>query len=408
MVRILVATTGSLGDVNPMLAVAEQLHALGAEVVFAAPDCYSKHCTPDLKFVPIGSSEDYVSSLRYDRSMLTEQGFAQFAERLNFDHLEELYDQLLTAADGADAVFAPTHVVPAHLVAEKNRIPYIGCALGTAHLQSPLTLGASDQQKHMLLAVTRWHGALRKLREDKQLARRPLPLASLLYDARRILALLPPFLIPAGKNQLANLEVVGYAEHAQRTRMVQDQELLSFCDARTVAFSFGSFADACDPDFYFTESVAACRMLDLRCVYLSRHMPSGSWDRTSNPDVLLRADVAPGAVFPLVAATVHHGGTGTLMAACRAAKPMIVVPFFLDQPEHAARMYSLIGSESIPALQFNRHTAAEALQRTLANREEMCRRLGSLLPECRNGSEAAARSILSTCGSGVKLLRAAL
>jgi sterol 3beta-glucosyltransferase len=38
------------------------------------------------------------------------------------------------------------------------------------------------------------------------------------------------------------------------------------------------------------------------------------------------------ALFPRMAAAVHHGGAGTTAAAARAGIPSIVLPFFGDQP----------------------------------------------------------------------------
>jgi sterol 3beta-glucosyltransferase len=47
------------------------------------------------------------------------------------------------------------------------------------------------------------------------------------------------------------------------------------------------------------------------------------------------------ALFPFVAATIHHGGAGTTAASLRAGKPMAICPFFGDQPFWARRMSKL-------------------------------------------------------------------
>lgn len=46
-------------------------------------------------------------------------------------------------------------------------------------------------------------------------------------------------------------------------------------------------------------------------------------------------------LFPLMDAVVHHGGAGTTAAAIRAGKPMVVCPFFGDQPFWGRRVESL-------------------------------------------------------------------
>ncbi|EJC70737.1 glycosyl transferase, UDP-glucuronosyltransferase [Rhizobium leguminosarum bv. viciae WSM1455] len=46
-------------------------------------------------------------------------------------------------------------------------------------------------------------------------------------------------------------------------------------------------------------------------------------------------------LFPEVSAVIHHGGAGTTAAALRAGKPMIIYPFFGDQPFWARRVTDL-------------------------------------------------------------------
>ncbi len=394
MPQILISTTGSLGDLNPMLAVGEELLALGAKVTFATYPCYEDACRKSgFGFVALGGPESYVSSLRYSREMLADGSFEMFVDRVNFDHLEPQYAQLLAAADGADLLLASAHVVAAHLVAEKVGIPYVACATCLIHLRSVATIG-SDRYRKLATASARWQSVLRKFRLDHQLARKVLPMASLLSDAAKVVGVLPSFLVSAQDTRNPKLEVVGYANHRQSEWMVPDDELRAFCDERTVAFSFGSFADACDPNYFFEESVAACRMLNLKWVFVSQHVKPDMLEGSSD-DGLVRNTLAPGAVFPLVGMTVHHGGTGTLIAACKSLKPMVVVPFFLDQPLHAERMHSLIGCPVISATEYSRHTAVQALRQALENREAMSASLRELMAGETDGAVRGAQQTLA-------------
>ena len=55
------------------------------------------------------------------------------------------------------------------------------------------------------------------------------------------------------------------------------------------------------------------------------------------------------ALFPRVAAAVHHGGAGTTTAAARAGIPQVIVPHVLDQFYWARRVELLgLGPESLP------------------------------------------------------------
>jgi UDP:flavonoid glycosyltransferase YjiC (YdhE family) len=62
----------------------------------------------------------------------------------------------------------------------------------------------------------------------------------------------------------------------------------------------------------------------------------------SLPDNIHAVEHAPhDRLFPLVSATVHHGGAGTTGASLRAGKPMVICPFFGDQPFWGRRVSGL-------------------------------------------------------------------
>lgn len=393
--RILIAVTGSLGDLNPMLAIGEQLLGLGAEVRIATLSSYQDACARrGLPFLPLGRTDDHVGRLRYTREMIEADSFERFVERMNFEDLELLYAQLLTAAGGADVLVAPAHVAPAHLVAEKLGIPYVACASCVIHIRPPAVTD-SESEKRLAAAKVRWNAALRSLRQAQGLERRVLPLASFLSDAAKVLGILPSFLLSAAHLRTPNLEVVGYADLAPAPALLKDEELRAFCNEQTVAFSFGSFADACDPSYFFEESVAACRRLNLKCVYLSQHATPAMIAARAQ-DVLVRSNSTPGIVFPLAGMAVHHGATGTLMAACKHCKPMVIVPFVLDQPEHAERMQGLIGAPIVPAARYDRDSATDALLLAQERRQSMRAQLRELMNEYSDGAERAAHQILAT------------
>lgn len=47
------------------------------------------------------------------------------------------------------------------------------------------------------------------------------------------------------------------------------------------------------------------------------------------------------ALFPRVAAVIHHGGAGTTTTAARAGAPQVIVPQVADQPFWAGRIAAL-------------------------------------------------------------------
>ena len=75
---------------------------------------------------------------------------------------------------------------------------------------------------------------------------------------------------------------------------------------------------------------------------LDRHVTSG--------DDLLAIDAMPHhALFPRVAAIVHHGGAGTTTAAASAGVPQVILPHLLDQFYWAHRIEQLgLGPRALP------------------------------------------------------------
>jgi vancomycin aglycone glucosyltransferase len=58
-------------------------------------------------------------------------------------------------------------------------------------------------------------------------------------------------------------------------------------------------------------------------------------------DCFLVGDVNHHALFPQMAAIVHHGGAGTTVTAARSGRPQVVVPQAVDQPYWAGRVAAL-------------------------------------------------------------------
>ena len=73
-------------------------------------------------------------------------------------------------------------------------------------------------------------------------------------------------------------------------------------------------------------------------------------------------------LFPQVAAVVHHGGSGTTAAVCRAGVPSIGVPFFADQPAWTQRLADLgVSPQPIPYKKLTVERLAAAIQQAASD-----------------------------------------
>jgi len=80
---------------------------------------------------------------------------------------------------------------------------------------------------------------------------------------------------------------------------------------------------------------------------------------TKLPPGVVAVPYAPhAAVFPRASVVVHQGGIGTRG---RAGRPMLVVPYSHDQPDHAARLKRLGVARSIPRERYNSAVAAREI-----------------------------------------------
>jgi vancomycin aglycone glucosyltransferase len=119
-----------------------------------------------------------------------------------------------------------------------------------------------------------------------------------------------------------------------------DDDVLSWIAAGTAPIYFGFGSTPVEP---FADTVA---MISAACLQLGERalICSGPNDLAPVPDLehvkIVRA-VDHAAIFPMCRAVVHHGGAGTTAAALRAGTPMLILWLWLDQPVWAAGVTEL-------------------------------------------------------------------
>jgi vancomycin aglycone glucosyltransferase len=119
-----------------------------------------------------------------------------------------------------------------------------------------------------------------------------------------------------------------------------DDEVLSWIAAGTPPIYFGFGSTPVEP---FADTVA---MVSAVCTQLGERalICSGPNDFASIPDlehVKIVSAVNHTAIFPVCRAVVHHGGAGTTAATLRAGTPTLLLWLWLDQPVWAAGVTEL-------------------------------------------------------------------
>ncbi|MBE1496077.1 vancomycin aglycone glucosyltransferase [Amycolatopsis lexingtonensis] len=390
--RVLLSTYGTRGDVEPLVALAVQLRALGVEARLCTP--------PDEEFADrlAGLGIDWVPLGLPVRALMrgTTPPSAAELSRYRTELLDAQFDVLPSAADGCDAlVVAGLAQVAARSVAEAAGLPYVYVTYSAVNLPSPHHAPPPRPgwpEPEAAGNATRWEIDARRV--DEQF-REPLnghraalglpPVATVrdhVYSDRPWLAadpVLGPW--PGG----AGLEVVQTGAWTQPDDRPLPPDLQAFLQAGPppVYVGFGSISPAPDIPRWAVE-IARARG--------HRVLVSRGWADLDPAGCFAIGDVSHQRLFPELAAVIHHGGAGTTQTAARAGVPQVVVPIALaDNPYWAGRVAA--------------HGIGTALDGPTATRESLCAAFDTALtPETRVRAKALSAEI-RTDGAAVAAQR---
>ena len=316
--RVLLSTYGSRGDVEPLVGLAVQLRALGAEARVCAP--------PDEEFAELlaGVGVPLVPFGQPWRSWVRPSAAEERTRRVA-EFIAAQYDTVAVAAQGCDVLLATgmSHFV-ARSVAEKVAIPHRYATF------CPIQLNDQDAQNWNTLfgAPINTHRA--------SIGLPPVD------DVREFMLTDHPWLAAdptLGPWQLtSDLDVVHTGAWILPDERPLPDELVAFLDAGTppVYVGFGSMRVPTDGARAAIEAIRAQGR---------RALVSRGWAGLAliddRDDCFAVGEVNQQALFGRVAAVVHHGGAGTTTTAARAGAPQVVVPQAGDQPYWAGRVARL-------------------------------------------------------------------
>ncbi|MFD0274358.1 glycosyltransferase [Kitasatospora sp. NPDC127111] len=406
--RVLLMAYGSRGDVEPMLALAAQLRAVGSEVrVCAPPDFAELLAAAGIPLAPIGAPvRQMVAGAVTGKAPMPAEGLAQRAAAL----VATTYDAVLAAAEGCDAVVA-TGLLPAaaaaRSAAEKLGLPYAFVAYFPSYLPSPhhppfprpgrpFPPGVTDNRVLWELDVENMNllfgTGLNAHRETVGLPPVDDFRDYVLTDRPWLAAdpTLSPWLQPA------DLDVEQTGAWLRADERPLPAELAAFLDAgeAPVYVGFGSMPIR-DAQEVARAAIAAVRAQGRRVLV------SGGWADLAltddQDDCFAVGEVNHHALFPRVAAVVHHGGAGTTTTAALAGAPQVLVPQMADQPYWAARVAELgIGAaHDGPTPTFESLSAALTTALAPGTRERAAAVAGTIRTD---GAAAAAKLLLGLAG----------
>ena len=363
--RIVLSNIGTLGDINPLIAIALELKRRGHVPVMALPAVYETRIRPlGLEFHSVRPDIDPNNSLLvemiYDVKKGTETGLREFL----FPVLRQTYDDLLDAAtkpERADLLLLGELNYAGPLVAEVTGIPWASYVLAPLSFFSAFDppvlppyprLARVDRAvpgfgrviKRVARFVSRkWSQPIYDLRHELGLPKGANPLFDAKHSPNLVLALFSSVLGAEQKDWPPNTLIAGFcfydADAGNSALPPQLEKFLASGEA-PVVFTLGSAAVLAAGRFYEYSAQAAMRM-GVRAVLLIGSDPRNR-PEAALPDSICVAEYAPySGLFPRSALVVHQGGVGTTAQCLRAGKPMLIMPYSHDQPDNARRMRRL-------------------------------------------------------------------
>ena len=389
MARLVLATSGSFGDLHPYLAVGLGLKARGHDVVIATAESYRRKVSeeglgffamrPDM--VPLTAPIEVIR-----RTFDPRKGASFLLRQLVLPHVEDTSRDLLAACAGADLMVSHPTLFPAPLVAEKRKLKWLSAVLSPGVFVSsydppllpPLPwfhslrhLGPVPHKllTHALERVTRsWMHAIDELRRQENLqCTRNHPMRHDMFSPYGTLAWFSPVLSRSQRDWPAHSRVTGFPFY---DRLAAGQTVEPGLDAflsqgsKPVVFTLGSSAVVDSGDF-FEQSLEAVKRLGCRAVMLVGEDGMQKYGARKDKDVMLAAYVPYSELFPKAAAIVHQGGIGTTGQALRSGVPELVIPLGLDQPDNGYRVRRLGVARVLSRRRYKAAAVAEHLRALL-------------------------------------------
>ncbi len=388
--RIVLSNIGTLGDTNPLIALALELKRRGHTPVMALPAVYESRIRPlGLEFHAVRPDIDPTNTILvemiYDIKNGTERGLRDFL----FPALRQTYDDLLDAATKparADLLLLGELNYAGPIVAEVTGIPWASYVLAPLSFFSAFDppvlppyprLARADRFvpgfgrviKRVARFISRkWPEPIYELRRELGLPKGANPLFDAKHSPSLVLALFSRVLGVEQKDWPAHTLITGFCYYdADAGNQALPPNLEKFVSAGEppVVFTLGSAAVLAAGDFYEVSAQAALR-LGIRAVLLIGTDPRNQM-KTALPESICVAEYAPySELFNRSAMVVHQGGVGTTAQCLRAGKPMLIMPFSHDQPDNARRMLRLKVGRVIQRGKYTPWRVARKLKQMLA------------------------------------------
>ena len=393
--KAVLSTFGTLGDLHPFIALAVAMRDHGFQPVIAcAAEYKDKVEAAGIAFFPVRPSFAQIErDLGMDRPELTRRAVARsdfLFRSIVLPYVRESYEDAMAATADADLVLTSSLAFGARLAAEKRGISWVSIVL-----QPMMFFSACDPP---VLPKAAWITTLlrrlgprataavfaaaqalfdpmfspvHRVRAEIGLPRTARnPFFAGQYSSAGAIGLYSGLLGEVQPDHPVPTTVVGFAafdsEDGRDSALQPQLRRWLESGGAPLVFTLGSLL-VHSPGGFYRSSIAAARLLKRRALLLVGEDFIGDFAAERGDDVFVGAYAPHSKVFPLAAAVIHHGGIGTLAQALRSGRPQLIVPFYADQPDNAARAVRLGVARVLAPSRYRATTAARALAELLAD-----------------------------------------
>ncbi|MBI5933643.1 MAG: glycosyltransferase family 1 protein [Chloroflexi bacterium] len=330
--KIVVATIGSRGDVQPYINLCQGLQEAGHEVVLATnPTLYSLATSHGVTSVPVGPPVDMgaVGARLMDQSFnnmwIGMIRVMQFGARL----VEEAYPDVLKVCQGADLVIT-SDTGSGIAEADKLNIPWISVTLQPARI--PVTNATPSFLGRVIWAVMGKLFIAPTNRFRKRVGAPPVKDITSMMSTRQILLPVSQHVASPDPRWPRHVYQTGYWFARPQKEWEPPRDLLDFLEGgdKPIAVSLGVMGMSGKRARQGAQIIlGALERTNVRAIIQG-------WDEVLHgleiPKTVYHAGALPHSwLFDQVSMVIHHGGFGTTAATLRAGVPSIVVPHVIDQ-----------------------------------------------------------------------------
>lgn len=400
--RVLLSTIGSRGDVQPLVALALELRALGQEVRLCVPPDFRDWIESlGMPVTPIGPELRSTGKANPSAAPPSPERLRQLASAT----VATQFETIAAAAQGCDVIVGATALqIAARSAAERMGIRYVFAAYcptvlpSPHHAPPPLGLRGDTPTPAPTDYPELWARDAERFNATFGVA---------LNSSRASLGLAPVSDVRShiftDRPWLAADPTLGPWPDPEDQAVFQTGAWI-LPDERPLSPELETFLDAGEPPVYFgfgsiraSEDLSQVMIKSARALG-RRAIVSRGWADLSlvddQPDCLAIGEVNQQALFKRVAAVVHHGGAGTTTAAARVGAPQVVIPQLYDQHYWARRIHHLgIGTAHAPGTPTT-DSLTSALRHAL--QPDVAARAQSIATAVRSdGAQAAARRLIT-------------